>query len=299
MINNFENIMRRVKQCSHKKTIAVAAAEDADVLQALKKAEEANLASAVLVGDTEKIKRVADEIQYDISKLLLVEEKDQRQAARKAVALVKSGEADVIMKGLLGTADFLRAILEKDCGVKKASVLSHVAVFEIPSYNRLILAADCAMNIAPVLMEKVEIIKNTLQVSRALGITEAKVAAICAVENVNKEMPATLDAAVLAKMSQRGQIKGAVIDGPLALDNAVSKEAAMHKGISSPVAGQADILLLPDIEAGNVMYKTLVYLAQAKNAGVVMGASAPIILTSRADGVFTKLNSIAISLLVS
>lgn len=299
MFFNFKQILQEVSRSSQQKNIAVAAAEDTDVLQAIKMAQEANIGGAILVGDTEKIKRAAEEIEFDISKLQLIEEKDKSRAAKKAVIAVKAGQADIIMKGLLGTADFLRAILDKDCGLRGAGVLSHVAVFEIPRFNRLLLAADCAMNVAPGLAEKTEIIQNTLQVSRVLGIAEAKVAAVCAVETVNKDMSATLDAAALAKMSERGQIKGVVIDGPLALDNAISEKAARHKGISSPVAGQADILLLPDIEAGNVLYKALVYLAGAQNAGVIMGATAPIVLTSRADSPEAKLNSIALSLLVS
>ncbi|MCR4441991.1 MAG: phosphate butyryltransferase [Peptococcaceae bacterium] len=294
--------MREVREAAAvlgPKRIAVAAAEDGDVLEALKMSCRMKLAEPVLFGDGGKIKKAAERLEFNISSFELVDEPDQYQAALKAAAAVRRGEADIIMKGLLGTSTFLKAVLDKENGLRAGSILSHVSVFEVPRISRLLILTDCAMNIAPGLREKVQIINNAVRVAGALKISPVRVAAVGAVETVNQDMPATLDAALLAKMSERGQIRGAVVDGPLALDNAVSAEAARHKGIDSPVAGVADIILLPDIEAGNIMYKTLVYLSEAESAGVVMGACAPVVLTSRADPAQAKLNSIALSLVIA
>lgn len=299
MIRSFNEIKQIVSSTSSKKTIAVASAEDEDVLAAVKMAREAKLAEPVLVGDIEKIKRIAGNIEFDLAEIELIEEKDPYQAARKAVFKVRNKEADMLMKGMLSTATILRAVLDKESGLRSGKLLSYMGVFELPHASRLLLATDCGMNIAPNFNEKVEIVENALQVSKALEIECAKVAAICAVETVNQGMPATIEAAALAKMSDRGQIKGAIIDGPLSLDLAISEEARNHKGIESAVAGQADILLMPNIEAGNVLYKSIVYLAKAQNAGLLLGATAPIVVTSRADSAETKLNSIALSMLIS
>lgn len=299
MIRNFQGIREQVIGVSTQRVIAVAAAQDEDVLGALKIAREMKLGEPVLIGDRNKILNEAEKIEFDLSEKEIVHEPDTFQAARKAVALVKSGDAHVLMKGLISTAIFLKAVLEKENGLKSGQLLSHVAVFHIPKLNRLLLVTDCAMNIAPGVQEKTEIIKNALCVTKALDIPQAKIAAVCAVETVNPGMPATVDAAILAKMCDRKQLSDGLLDGPLALDNAVSIESALHKGINSPVAGEADIILVPDIEAGNVLYKSLVFLAEAENAGVIMGAAAPIVLTSRSDSMRAKLNSIALSLLLS
>ncbi|MBZ4653711.1 MAG: ptb [Peptococcaceae bacterium] len=298
-MKSFQEIKEAVLNHPVKKIIAVAAADDEDVLEAVKVARQMKLTEPILIGDETKIRKIADDVAFDLTGIQVIHEPDQFQAARKAVGKIRGGEAHIIMKGLIGTAPFLKAILEKDVGLRTGIVLSHVALFEVPHFSRLLLVTDAAMNIAPGLPEKVQIIQNALQVTKKLNINHPKTAAVCAVETVNQDMPATVDAALLAKMSERGQIKGTIIDGPLALDNAVSLEAARHKGIKSPVAGEADIILVPDIEAGNIMYKTLVYLANADNAGVVMGALAPIVLTSRADTAEAKLNSIALSMLLA
>ncbi len=298
-MKSFQEIKEAVLNHPVKKIIAVAAADDEDVLEAVKVARQMKLTEPILIGDETKIRKIADDVAFDLTGIQVIHEPDQFQAARKAVGKIRGGEAHIIMKGLIGTAPFLKAILEKDVGLRTGNVLSHVALFEVPHFSRLLLVTDAAMNIAPGLPEKVQIIQNALQVTKKLNINHPKTAAVCAVETVNQDMPATVDAALLAKMSERGQIKGTIIDGPLALDNAVSLEAARHKGIKSPVAGEADIILVPDIEAGNIMYKTLVYLANADNAGVVMGALAPIVLTSRADTAEAKLNSIALSMLLA
>ncbi len=294
VIKDLDELLERAKQKEAKK-IAVAVAQDDDVLAAIKAAKEAGIADAVLVGDEDKITSIAKDLAMDLSDYEVIHEPNEKLAAKKAVELVSSGKAGAVMKGLLGTAGILRAVLDKEKGLRKGKLLSHAAVAKIPGREGLVVLTDPAMNIAPDLMQKVEIIKNAMEVTAALGIEKPKVAALAAIEKVNPDMPATMDAAVLAKMADRGQIKNAIIDGPLALDNAISLEAANDKGIKSAVAGVADILLAPDIEVGNVLYKSLVYFAGLDIAGVLLGAKAPVILTSRADTARTKLLSIALA----
>jgi len=298
-MKSFKEIQGKVANMSEQRYIAVAVAEDEEVLKAIKGARELGLAEPILVGNEKDIKQAASQVGFDLKDVRIEHEPVKDLAAKRAVGLVSSGEADIVMKGLIGTSSFLKAVLDKEVGLRTNKILSHVAVFEIPGRDKLLIITDAAMNIAPGLNEKVKIINNALEVTKALGIPTAKVAPVCAVETVNPNMPATLDAAALTLMGERGQIKGAAINGPLALDNAVSLEAAEHKGIKSPVAGQADILLVPNIEAGNMTYKALVYLGNAEVAGVIIGAAAPIVLTSRADTYKSKLNSIALSLLAS
>ena len=296
MLNSFEQILDEVKGVS-KKTVAVAVAQDGPVLEAVKFAEK--MIDFVLIGDRDKIIDEASKIKLDTSNFEIVDEKNPVLAAKKAVELARDKQVDIVMKGMIDTATFLRAILNKETGIRKFDLLSHVAVFEIPGLDRLILLTDAAMVIQPELKEKTELIKNALIVSKALGIKKAKVAPICAVEVVNLKMQCTLDAAVLSKMSERGQIKDCIIDGPLALDNALSKEAAEHKSIRSEVAGNADILLVPNIETGNALYKSFAFTGRAKNGGILIGASVPVVLTSRNDSYESKLNSVALSILVS
>ena len=256
-------------------------------------------ADAILVGNKEEITLIAKNIGMDLNKFEIVNIEDPKKAALHAVELVSTGRADMLMKGLLDTATFLRSVLNKEVGLRTGKLMSHVAVFEIEGIDRLILLTDAAFNTYPELKDKAQIIRNSVVVAKACGISTPKVAPICAVEVVNENMQATVDAALLSKMSDRGQIKGCIVDGPLALDNALSIEAAEHKGISGPVAGNADILLLPNIETANVMYKTLTYTANTKNGGILVGTSAPVILTSRADSFETKVNSIALAALVA
>ncbi len=282
-----------------KQRVAVAAAADQPVLDAVKQAVNMDIINATLVGDAEKIRVMAKDIELDLTKVEIVDEPDNKKAALKAVELVHNGEAQVLMKGLIGTADFLRAVLNKEIGLRTGNKLSHVAVFDSVKMDRLILMTDSAMVMYPTLEDKVEELKNTVPVCHALGIEDPKAAAVCAVEVVNPAMQPTLDAAALALMSQRGQIKGIKVDGPLALDNALSEDAARHKGIGGEVAGHADVLLVPSIECGNIMWKTLAYMARCEIAGVLMGATAPCVITSRADSPETKLNSIALSVLIA
>ena len=298
MIKNFDEVLSMAQSQSTKK-VAVAVAQDKPVLEAIKDACEIGLVEAVLVGNRDKIEEVAREINMDLSKFEIIHEADAAKAALIAVELVSTGKADMVMKGLVDTASFLRAVLNKEKGLRTGKLMSHVAVFEVPGIDRLLFITDAAFNMYPQLKEKIDIINNAVTVSKAVGIEIPKVAPVCAVEVVNPDMPATLDAAMLSKMSERGQIKGCIIDGPLALDNALSVEAAEHKGITGEVAGKADILLMPNIEAGNIMYKTLSYTTRSKSGAILVGTSAPVVLTSRNDSHETKMNAIALAALVA
>lgn len=298
MSRNFNDLLSKLKVGKRKK-LSVAVAQDEPVLEAVKAAKERGIADAILVGNKEEIEKIATKIDMDLSDFEIIHEEDIKKAALKAIELVSSGVADMVMKGLVDTATFLRSVLNKEVGLRTGNLMSHVAVFEIEGIDRLILLTDAAFNTYPDLKQKVQIINNSVMVAKSCGIENIKVAPICAVEVVNPDMPATVDAALLSKMSDRGQIKGCIVDGPLALDNALSEEAAHHKGITGPVAGRADILLLPNIDVANVMYKTLTYTSNTKNGGILVGASAPVILTSRTDSFETKVNSIALAALVS
>ncbi|KAB2444644.1 phosphate butyryltransferase [Bacillus luti] len=279
-----------------KKTVAVAVAEDHEVIEAVAKAITLQLAQFRLYGNQEKIMGMLQEHGLQTSEHIeVIAATSNAEAAELSVKAVRNGEADVLMKGNIPTANILKAVLNKEWGLRKGSVLSHVAAFEVPNYNRLIFVTDAAMNIAPDVTQKAAIIQNTVEVARAIGIELPKVAPIAAVEVVNPAMQATIDAAMLTQMNRRGQIKDCIVDGPLALDNAVSQIAAEHKGIVSDVAGKADILLVPTIEAGNVLYKSLVYFADAKVGAMIAGAKAPIVLTSRADSAETKVYSLALA----
>lgn len=296
-LTSFEDILNAVKGKAPKR-VAVAAAQDDAVLEAVRGAREQKIAEFTLVGDIDKIKAIAAKLEVNLNDVSLVHEPDDRTAAYRAVALVSSGQADVLMKGLINTADLLRAVLNKEVGLRTGRVLSHAAVYELPDFERLLIVTDGGMNIAPTLQQKADIIQNSVLLANVLGINPAKVAVLAAVEVINPDMPATLEAAALTQMANRGQIRGAIVDGPLAFDNAINLEAARHKGITSQVAGAADILVTPDIEAGNILGKSLVYIAKVKFAGLVLGAAKPIVVTSRADSYEAKLMSIALGTLL-
>lgn len=298
MIKNFNEVLQKV-QNQNIKTVAVAVAQDRPVLEAIRDAKNNKIANAILVGNEEEIKSIAKEIGMNIEEFEIVHEPDMKKAALKATELVSTGKADMLMKGLVDTANFLRAVLHKEVGLRTGKLMSHVAVFEIDKFDRLLILTDVAFNMYPELKEKAQMIENAAAVAHSMGNECPKVAAVCAVEVVNKNMPETIDASLLAKMSDRGQIKGCVVDGPFALDNALSEEAAKHKKVTGPVAGKADILVLPDIQAGNIMYKTLTYTTDAKNGCLLVGTSAPVVLTSRNDSHETKMYSIALAALVA
>jgi phosphate butyryltransferase len=293
MVKSLEELLELAKR-KEKKTMAVAVAQDGVVLEAVIKAVDMNIINAILVGNEEEIKSIAKEANIDLSRVRIINECDIIKASAKAVELVTNGEANYVMKGLLGTSDLLKAVLNKEANLRTNNLLSHVMIYDVKSYEKLLLLTDGGMVTYPELKDKIGIIKNAVTVAKALEIDMPKVAPICAVEVVNPSMQATLDAAALSAMNKRGQIKGCIIDGPLGLDNAISKEAAHHKGIVSEVAGEADILLVPNIEAGNFLGKSMTYFAGAESAGVIVGAKCPIVLVSRADSAKSKLYSIAL-----
>ncbi|SHH32484.1 phosphate butyryltransferase [Thermosipho atlanticus] len=278
------------------KTVAVAVAEDEVVLKAVEKARKEGIVNAILVGKASKIKEIFEKNDMDINFYEIIDKQNETEAAKTAVSLVSEKKADFVMKGKIKTGDLMREVLKEEHNLRTGRTLSLVSIFEIPSYHKLLIVSDAGMTIAPTLEQKVDIINNSVYVARkALGIENPKVAILGAVEIVNSKMPITIEAAVLAKMNDRKQIKNCIVDGPFALDNAVSIEAAKHKGIDSPVAGDADILIMPDIEAGNIFYKAMVFLGKAKVASTIVGAKVPIALTSRADSDETKLLSLALS----
>jgi phosphate butyryltransferase len=278
-----------------KRKLAVAAAADEPVLMAVKAAHEEGLVEPVLVGDQAGIEKMAKEIGFDLNTAQVINEPDVKAAGKRAVTLVRDGEAEALMKGNISTGPLLKAVLDKEIGLRKGNTLSHIALFESPYYHKLLCVTDAAMNVAPDFTEKVDMINNAVEAFHKLGIEKPKVAVVGAVEVVNPKMEATMHGALLSQMNRRGQIKGCVVDGPLAYDNAINEEAAHHKGIKSEVAGDADIILCPDINVGNVLYKSLNFTGGAVSAAVIMGAAAPIVLTSRADSDKAKHLSIALA----
>ena len=253
----------------------------------------------ILVGPAAKIAQVAKEGKIALGDTRVVEAADSRAAAAKAVELVRSGEAELLMKGSLHSDEILGAVVAKETGLRTGRRLSHVFLMDVPTYHKVLIVTDGAINIAPTLEDKVDICQNAIDLARSFGIERPKVAILAAVETVNSKMPATLDAAALCKMAERGQIKGGLLEGPLAFDNAISVEAARTKGIHSEVAGDPDILLAPDLEAGNMVAKQLSFLARADSAGLVLGARVPVILTSRADSVRSRIASCAVAVLLA
>lgn len=278
---------------------AIAHPCDANAIAAAVDAAEAGLIIPILVGPLGRIRAAAKAADVDIGRYRLVDAPHSEASAEAAVALVRRGEASLLMKGSLHTDELLHAVLAPETGLRTGRRLSHVYLFDVPGYPRPLLVTDAAVNIAPTLEEKRDIIQNAIDLAHVMGIAEPRVAVLSAVETINVKIPSTVDAAALSKMASRGQIQGGLVDGPLAFDNAVSVSAASEKGIVSPVAGQADILLVPDLEAGNMLAKQLSFLAGADAAGIVLGAKVPIILTSRADSERTRLASCAVAVLLA
>ena len=300
MNGGFDSIISKINECGMK-TVSVAVAQDSAVLEAVKAAKERNIANAILVGDAAKIQEVADSIGMDLTGYEIIDEPDMIQASLKAVNLVHEGKADMYMKGLIDTKNFLKSVLDKEVGLRTGSPLSHVCVFEVPGISQLLFLTDVAFMTYPTLEDKVSIIGNTLPVARACGVECPKIAPLAAVEVVNPKMPATVEAAELTKMNEEGQITGCVVDGPLSLDLAIDPEAAKHKGATDrKIQGDADILLFPDIHAGNLVYKAIVHMVPGvKNGCILTGTKVPVILTSRSDTFETKVNSIALAAVVA
>ena len=257
------------------------------------------LIAPILVGPTAKIQDIAKKSGIDLGNASIVDAPHSVAAAHKAVALVREGKAELLMKGSLHSDEILAAVVARETGLRTGRRISHVFIMDVPTYHKVLIVTDAAINIAPALEDKVDIVQNAIDLAIRLGVKTPKVAILAAVETVTSKMPATIDAAALCKMADRGQIKGGLLDGPLAFDNAISKEAAKIKGIQSPVAGDPDILLVPDLEAGNMLAKQLSFLANADSAGLVLGARVPIILTSRADTVRSKIASCAVAVLAA
>lgn len=278
---------------------AVAYPCEASALTGAIEAAEKRLISPLLVGPKEKIEEVATSVGVDLGDLEIIDIAEPHVAAARAVELVREGRAEVLMKGSLHTDELMSAIVSREKGLRTGRRISHAFVMDVPTYHKVLIVTDAAINIAPNLEDKVDICQNAIDLAISLGCQKPKVAILAAVETVNSKMPATLDAAALCKMSERGQIRGGVLDGPLAFDNAISADAARTKGIQSPVAGDPDILLTPDLEAGNILAKQLTFLANADSAGMVLGARVPVILTSRADSVRSRIASCAVAMLVA
>ncbi len=297
-MKNFKEIMEKAK-LSGPRRIAVACAQDEDVLKSVDMANVAGIANATLVGNQDEIINICNQLDIDYKKYEIINEPDNVEAAKVAAKLVSDKKADILMKGLVDTSVVLKAVLNKELNLRTGNPISHTAVFEIPGYDRLMFVTDAAMNISPDATTKAAIIKNVVKLANALEIECPKVGVVCAKEKVDEKMPATLDAQILVDMNKNGEIEGCIVGGPFALDNAVSEEAAHHKGIKDPIAGKCDVLLMPDIEAGNILYKSISYFSESKIAGIILGASKPIVLTSRADSEETKMYSIALAVLYS
>ena len=294
----YEQLLSRCKALEPV-TTAVAHPCEAAALEGAMDAAEQGLIKPILVGPVAKIRDVAKSAKINLDNTEIIDAPHSHASAASAVQLVREGRAQLLMKGSLHTDELLGAVVARETGLRTGRRLSHVFIMDVPTYHKVLLVTDAAINIAPTLEEKADICQNTIDLAISLGIPQPKLAILAAVETVNSKMPATLDAAALCKMADRGQIRGALLDGPLAFDNAISKEAAKTKGITSEVAGDPDILLAPDLEAANILAKLLTFLANSDSAGLVLGAKVPIILTSRADSVRSRIASCAVAVLAA
>ena len=294
----YEQLIERCKKFPPIPT-AVAHPCEASALSGAVEAARAGLIVPILVGPAEKIASVAESAKIDLSGFKIVDAEHSHGSAAKAAELVRTGEAELLMKGSLHTDELMAAVVAREAGLRTGRRISHVFVMDVPTYHKVLVVTDGAINIAPTLEDKADICQNAIDLARSLGLEKPKVAILAAVETVTSKMPATIDAAALCKMADRGQITGAIVDGPLAFDNAISKEAAAIKRIRSDVAGDPDILLAPDLEAGNMLAKQLSFLANADSAGLVLGAKVPVILTSRADSVRSRIASSAVAMLAA
>lgn len=294
--SGFDSLHERAKSLGPAK-VAVAAAEDKEVLEAIKLAKNEGLITPVLVGDADLIKRLAQDVRLDLEKVELIHEISPVAAANKAVDAVVDGQAHFVMKGLVNSSDFLRAVLRSDRGLRTGRLLSHLSAFQVPGFSRLLFVTDGGMNIAPDLAQKKEILENNLLYLKGIGMDLVNVIVLAANEVASPKMQATMDAQALAEMSRAGEFPGAIVEGPLALDGAVSAAALKHKGISSQINGDVDLILVPTIEVGNVLGKSMVYFAGATMAGIVLGAKVPIVLTSRNDTPRSKFMALAMAAL--
>ena len=294
----YEQLLERCKNLEAIPT-AVAHPCEASALAGAMEAAGEGLIRPILVGPEERIKDIANEAQIALGDVEIVDTAHSHESATQAVQLVSTGRAELLMKGSLHTDELITAVVSREAGLRTGRRISHVFVMDVPTYHKVLIVTDAAINIAPTLEDKVDICQNAIDLANSIGQACPKVAILAAVESVTSKMPATIDAAALCKMAERGQITGAILDGPLAFDNAISKDAALIKGIHSEVAGDPDILLAPDLEAGNILAKQLSFLANADSAGLVLGAKVPVILTSRADSVRSRIASCGVAMLAA
>ena len=297
MIRSLGELVEKARQLGPAKTVVVEA-HDLDVLECLKQAEPLGLAEATLVGDPAKVGAAAKKVGYPLRADSLVPTSDEEASIRQAIDLVREEKANLLMKGKVTTANLIRGVLDKERGLRTGRLLSQVVVFQVPHIPRLMVMTDGAINIAPTVAQKADICRNAIEVAHALGVAEPKVALLTALEFVNPDMPATVDAAALVQMNRRGQITGAYLEGPLALDVPLSRFAAERKNIQSPVVEATDVFIAPDIEAANILYRAILYFAQGKSGGIVTGARVPLVLLSRAETPETKIHSISLALLL-
>jgi len=296
MLKDFNELLELAKKNGPKK-LSVAMAADKDVLLAVKNAENLGLVHPILIGDKKDIEEIAKSIDYNLNNSEIINEADNVEGSKKAVELVSSGKADILMKGFVDTPIIMRQVLNKEYGLRTENIISHLVAIDVDTYHKIFLVTDAAMNISPDVESKIKIMKNAVEVSKKLGVEKPKVGVVAANEKVSDKMIATVEAKEIKdRFENQDEF---LVEGPFALDNAISKEAAKHKKIDSDVAGDVDIILVPDIEAGNILYKSLTFLAGANSAGMIVGAKAPIVLTSRADSDKAKLNSIALAVLLA
>jgi phosphate butyryltransferase len=298
LLTSLESLLSRAKKIPGGRRIAVAAADDISVIMACVKAKELGLIAPIFIGKRQKIKKIAETAGLNIGGIEIQDADDLKEAARQSVYLVKSGEADILMKGLIPTGILLKEVVHPELGILADSLLSHLGLFEIPDFSRLIGLTDAAMNIAPTVDEKIQIIRNAVRCLNKLGDSKPKVALLAAIEKVNEKMRDTVEADRIFNLHRENPVAECDIQGPLALDVAISEYASQHKMLNGPVAGNANLLVVPEITSGNILYKSLIYFAGAETAGIILGATSPVILTSRSDSDKSKLYSIALALCI-
>jgi len=299
MIRSFQEIKEKISKDPQMKKISIAKAESESVIRAIMEVENLHIAKGIFVGDSEKIKAIAKEIDYKIDPDFIIHETDDLKIAQKSVQLINDGKADVLMKGQISTPVLMKAVLNKENGLRTGEVLSHVAIADTPAYDKLLVFSDGGINILPDFETKKSILRSLISMNHALGNDKPKIGALCAIEKVNPKMPETVEAAELQKLSEAGEFGEAIVEGPIAMDVALSAKAALKKGLDSKVAGDIDSFLVPNITTGNSLIKILMKLADAKVGGIVVGAKVPIILLSRSDSANEKLNSISLAILLS
>jgi phosphate butyryltransferase len=299
MIKTYQDVLRAVRENKRKKTISIAMADDPNVLEAIKNIDEQGIANAILVGDSNRIKTIAGQVEYRITDDQIVNAVTEEEVAFKSVLQIREGKADILMKGHISTPLLMKAVLDRETGLRKGNILSHIAIAEVPSYHKMIVLSDGGINIAPDLKAKKAILENMIHAIRKLQIVKPKVAVLCPIEKVNPKIQETVDAAELQKLAEAGKFGDIILEGPIAMDVALSAQAAEKKGLQSKIAGDIDAFLVPSITSGNALIKVLMYLSNAKVGGLVVGAKVPIILLSRSDKPEEKFNSMILSILIA